>query len=173
MEANAQALQDALGERVPVYLGREWLIKQPELPHAVFVPTDEALSAPTPAPGVRASELLADDALSVDVVCRAATFEDARALALLCWSSLRAQGAAPAATIRYGGEEWGGVPIRVATLSLTLPALLTRDDLTRVRVEEIVARHHLPTPTPSQEVPRDPTDQTYRDEFRDGADPVP
>lgn len=172
MEALAQQLQDALiveGTAIPVYLGPEHLTDQPELPHAIVVPTGEELSTPEQA----TRDTLATSAQTVDILCRAMSFEDARALALLCYSALLPLNARKDARIDYGSEVWDRYTVRTARLTVTLPARLTRADVTRVSVLSVLARHHLPPPAAPQEAPDDQTDPQYTGEFIDsGTDPA-
>lgn len=168
MEALAQQLQDVLtasGHQIAVYLGPEHLDIQTELPHAIVVPTGEELATPEQA----TRDTLATSAQTLDVLCRAVTFEDARGLALMCYAALLPLNARREARIDYGSEVWGDYTIRTARLTITLPARLTREDVTRVRIFDVLARHHLPKPAAAQEATDDPTAPQFTEQFIDSA----
>lgn len=169
MEALAQALQDALGSQIAVHVGPEYLDSEAELPHVIMVPTTEALTPPTQLP----QQLVGDSAQQVDVICRAVTYEDARALALLCWSALMTVRARPTAGIQYGSEIWSNYTVRSATLTVTITAPVLRQDVTLARIEQIAAHHRYLIPT-QQEVSNDQEPEgayRYRGDFHERADP--
>ncbi|MDV6376372.1 hypothetical protein [Deinococcus arenicola] len=170
MEDLAQALQDALGTALAVYLGPEHLDDQPELPHVIVVPTAETLTPPTQNP----QQLVGDSAMTVDVICRAVTYQDARTLALLCWTALMPLRARPTAAVQYGSEPWGDYTVRSAVLTVTVTAPVLRSDVTLARIEEIAAHHRYLIPATQQEVSNDqePEGGTYRGDFHEHADPV-
>lgn len=152
MEAIAQRVQDyftAEGKQISVYLGTEWLEKQPELPHVIVVPGDGDYSPP--ASGQR--DALADVQIGVAFVCKSALFEEAVLLAEACYAAVQPS-ASKRATLRLRSELWGNYVIRVATLNATFPGVLTRADLARVRVLTFTQlAQYIPRPP---EVPDDP-----------------
>ncbi|MFC5846734.1 hypothetical protein [Deinococcus petrolearius] len=152
MEAIAQRVQDYLaaqGQQIAVYLGSEWLEKQPELPHVIVVPGDGEYAAPDGS----ARDALAGVQIGVGFVCKGALFEEATLLAEACYAAVRPS-ANLRATLRLRSELWGNYVIRVATLSATFPGVLTRGDVARVRVTQFTQlAQYLPRPS---EVPDDP-----------------
>ena len=167
MEGLTQTLKGALAPHAGVYLGPENLTEQPELPHVIVVPTSENLEPPT-----QAAQILAGEAVQqVDLICRAATFEDARLLALLCWQ-VPGLGISKAAQIKYGSESWGAYTARSATLTVTLPIRLTREDVTLARIQEIGFHARYLNPT-QQEVSndQDQANGAVRGDFHEHSDP--
>lgn len=152
MEALAQTLQNAMPPDVSVYLGAEYAESQPRLPHVVVVPSGARYGPPDGS----TRDTLAQVALEVAVLCRAALFEEATLLADLCYAAL--PGRSPEASIRYGSEVWGDYTVRAARLTVTLPAALTRADITRVRVATFTQDARFLTLPPS-EVPDDETNR--------------
>ncbi|MFC6592409.1 hypothetical protein ACFP81_10660 [Deinococcus lacus] len=149
MEAEAQRLQNALPD-IAVYLGSEWLVKQPAVPHVVVMPGNADYSPPA-VPGSLAAVRLQETYL-----CRAMTFEEAVQLAEFAYAAL-----APgqSASVRLGTEVWGDYFVRTAALTITYPATLTREDVTRVRVKDFT--QHAQFTNPNKEVP-DGTNQDHR-----------
>ena len=128
METLAQQLQDALGPTVAVYLGAEYMERQPELPHVVVVPAGAEIRPPSGLnPGA-----LADASLEVRLIARAVRFDEAQLLAEACYTVLRAT--SPSASLKLRSEAWGDYTVRVADLSVTLPASIPAGAITRVQV---------------------------------------
>lgn len=153
MEALAQQLQDAFtaeGKPIAVYLGSEWLDRQPELPHVIVVPGNASY---TPSDGTT-QDTLADVQLDTVFICKAMTFEDAALLADYVYATL-AEGRDARMNLRT--EVWGDYNVRVAQLSVTYPARLRRSDVTRLLVDAFTQYAQFTTRT--QEVPDDPTHQ--------------
>ena len=171
MEGLTQTLKAALAPHAGVYLGPENLTEQPELPHVIVIPTSENLEPPT-----QAAQILAGEAVQqVDLICRAATFEDARLLALLCWQvpGLGINKAAQA-QIKYGSESWGAYTARSATLTVTLTIRLMREDVTLARIAEVGFHTRYINPT-QQEVSNDQDQQiggAVRGDFHEHGDPI-
>lgn len=167
MEGLTQALRAALSPHAGVYLGPENLTEQSELPHVIVVPTAETLSGPEQA----ARQVAGQATQTVDLVCRAATFEDARLLALLCWQ-VPGMGISKAAQIRYGSETWSSYTVRSATLTVTVPATLLREDVSLARIEQVGFHTRYVNPNTQQEVSND-QDQSnrVRGDFHEHADP--
>lgn len=161
MEAEAQKLQDALGNSMAVYLGSEWLVKQPAVPHVVVLPGSADYGPPS-TPGSLAAVRLQETYL-----CRAMTFEEASQLAEFCYGVL-----APGQTAssRLSTEVWGDYNVRTAALTITYPATLTRDDIERVRVHTFTQHIEFKTQEvqdgPNEDGGGSPTGTTY---FRDGS----
>lgn len=156
MEALAQQLQDALGPTIAVYLGSEWLDRQPQLPFVIVVPGDASYEPPDGTrPGALASVML-DTAF----VCKAALFEEAVLLAEACYGVI---GTGKSARLRLGTEVWEGYYVRKATLTVTSPATLTRDDVTRVRALTFtqLAQFHPSTPEVPDDQTNRPTGETH------------
>lgn len=150
METLAQQLQDALhAYGVAVYLGSEWLDKQPSLPLVVVVPGSVTYGPPDGS----VDGVLAQGTAETALICKATTFEEAVQLADLCYAAV-----APGrpATSRMRSEVWGDYTVRVADLSVTFPAVLGRSDITRVRVDHFTQRaQFIATPEVAH-------DETYR-----------
>lgn len=149
MEAQAQQLQDALGPDIAVYLGSEWLSRQQGLPQVVVIPGDAEFTAPDGS----VAGALASVQLGVTCVCKAATFEEAALLAQACYAAL---GLNTRATMRLRTELWGDYNVRIAALTITFPATLTRGDVTRVRVHTFTQLAEFGHPPPT-EAPDDET----------------
>lgn len=166
MEEFATRLRELLTGKAGVYLGPEELVKQPKLPHVIVVPTEEQITQPV-------SKLNAADALLlVDLNCRAETFEDARKLALLCWGF--DLGFKKEASIRYGTDTWSNRAVRVAQLSVAIPAPIPREDIVLARVE-FVGQHVRYDPLTFKEVSNDPNESnpgSVRGDFHEHADPT-
>jgi len=157
MESLAQQVQNALAPyKIRVYLGEEWLSRTPELPHLIVLPGGGTY---TPPDG-RTRDALAGVQQRTNLLARAVTFEQATLLAEVAYAA-----AAPGrgAELDLGTELWGDNVIRTATLTITLPAVLTRSDVTRVRIEQVLAHHRYLTPP--QEAPDEQTDQSYTATF--------
>lgn len=159
MEAEAQKLQDALGGSLAVYLGSEWLTKQPTLPHVLVLPGGAEYGPPT-LPGTLAAVRLRETYL-----CRALTFEQAVQLAEFAYATL-----APgqSASVQLSSEVWGDYTVRTAALSLTYPATLAREDVERIQIQAFTQLADI-TPHSTKEVPDDEIETTVRGEtqFRD------
>lgn len=155
MEALAQQVQDAL-PGIAVYLGSEYLVQELELPHVIVLPGDATYIPPDG----RTKDALASVQADTAFRCRALTFEDSVLLAEACYA---ATAATKPARIRLDSEPLGDRVVRVATLTITLPAVLTRSDVTRVRIEQVLAHHRYLTPP--QEAPDEQTDQSYTATF--------
>ncbi|GGI87237.1 hypothetical protein [Deinococcus wulumuqiensis] len=150
METLAQQLQDALGTGVAVYLGSEYLDRQPQLPLVIVLPGSVRYDAPDGS----VADALAMGTAETTLVCKAVTFEEAALLADLCYAAI---GPGKPATSRLRSETWGDYTVRVADLTITFPAVLTRSDITRVRVAHFTQlAQFMDTP----EVV--PDDETYR-----------
>lgn len=128
METLAQQLQDALGKDIAVYLGSEWLERQPRLPLVIVVPGNVRYDAPDGS----VADALAMGTAETTLICKAVTFEEAALLADLCYAAI---GTGRPAQTRLRTEPWGDYNIRVADMGIQFPATLTRQDITRVRVE--------------------------------------
>lgn len=147
METLAQQLQDALGTGVAVYLGSEYLDRQPQLPLVIVLPGSVRYDAPDGS----VADALAMGTAETTLVCKAVTFEEAALLADLCYAAIAT---GRNAQTRLRTEPWGDYNIRVADLTITFPAVLTRQDITRVRVEQFTQlAQFIGTP----EVPHDET----------------
>lgn len=130
MEGTQEALQEVL-DPLPIYLGPEALVDQPELPHVVMIPISDVLS-PATKTGITT---LASATGTTEYICRATTFQDARDLALLVLTALLPLGGkADTASIRYGSEPWGNYVARVARMTVLTPLIAEKTDITRVRV---------------------------------------
>lgn len=163
MEAIAQKVQDALGKGIAVYLGSEWLVKEPKLPHVIVVPGDATYGPPE---GVR--DALAGVTANAGFVCKALLFEEATLLAEACYAAVAPAGRT--ASMRLSSELWGDRVIRVATITIPFTGALLRTGVTRAHVEQILARYHLPRPTTDpQEVPDDQEIPNYTGSFVDSA----
>ncbi|GGL15870.1 hypothetical protein GCM10010844_38460 [Deinococcus radiotolerans] len=147
MESLAQQLQNAL-PNVPVYLGSEWLEQQPQLPFMILLPTGGQYTAPSG----QARLAIADVQLDTTVICKAALFEEALLLAEVAYAAL-AQG--KDASVKLRSEVWGDYTVRVADLTFSTPAVLTRDDVALVHVKTFTQRVHVTPPTSTPEVPDD------------------
>lgn len=149
MEALAQQLQDALGANVAVYLGSEWLDNQPQLPHVIVLPGGGTYRPPDGSSRLA----LADIDLRTTIRCKAVLFEEAVLLAEACYAAL-VDTASGTADLRLASELWGDYTVRLADLTVTQPAVLTRSDVALVRVRTFTQHVHL-TPTSTPEVPND------------------
>jgi len=168
MEALAQTLQDALGTALAVYLGPEYLDKEPQMPQIIVIPTDEQIMPPTQG----GQAVAAETSQMVDIICRAITYTDARDLALLCWTLLVPLRAKTTASIKYGTEVWNNYNVRSATLTVTVTAPVLKASITLARIEEVAAHHRYTIPAPTQEVSDDQTGtEGYRGDFHEHADP--
>ena len=163
METLAEQLRSAL-KHYGVHLGSEHLVQQPKLPHVVMIPVREALTAPT-----QAAHVLAGDAQqTINLVCRADTYEQARQLALLCWQLPDFQ---RTAELHYGTETWGTKTIRVARLVGTVPLRIARKDLTLARIAEVGVHVRQQPPTLPPEVNDDQAEGTVQLDFHEHGDP--
>ena len=162
MEAEAQKLQDALGPNIPVYLGSEWLSRQPELPHVVVIPGNVEYRPPAAA----GQFTLADATVGTTVLCKATLFEEALALADACYAALTP---GRAASVRLGSEVWGDYTVRTAALSISQDASVTRDYVERIRVQTFTQVADITPISTTEEVPNDETETSIRGEtqFRD------
>ncbi len=84
METLAQQLQDALGTGVAVYLGSEYLDRQPQLPLVIVLPGSVRYDAPDGS----VADALAMGTAETTLVCKAVTFEEAALLADLCYAAI-------------------------------------------------------------------------------------
>ncbi|THF70500.1 hypothetical protein E7T06_07285 [Deinococcus sp. Arct2-2] len=150
MEDFTQALQNALGG-IPVYLGAEYTEEQPEIPHVVVVPSGGTYGPPV----AGTKDALATGTQDIRVLCKCWKFQEAQDLADLVYAA--APGRAPLAKFSLRSEVWGKYTARVADLLLTLPTTLTRQDITRVRVETFTQLVDLLPLIPTPEVSNDPT----------------
>lgn len=157
MEALAQQLQDALGPSIAVYLGSEWAVKQPALPHVIVMPAGGTYEPPSGA--VRYA--LADAQIRTTIRAKAALFEEAVLLAEAAYAAV-AQGTR--AEIRLASEVWGDYTVRMADLTITQPATLTRDDIALVKVKTFTQHAHF-APTRTPEVPSDESNPEGRTVF--------
>lgn len=164
MEDFATKLREALAGKAGVFLGPEELVKQPKLPHVIVIPTEEALTEAQGQLNAGASTL------QVDLNCRAETFQDARALALVCWAL--GLGTQKTAQIRYGTDTWSNRSVRVARLTLTIPSPIPREDVTLARVE-FIGQHVRYQPLTFKEVSDDQQENagTVRGDFHEHDDP--
>lgn len=151
MEALAQRLQDALGQKISVYLGSEHLSRQPRLPHVVVVPGSADYGPPTG----QVRDALATVQVQHVCICKALTFEEALILSDACYTALALGQRAP---MRLRSELWGERVIRCADLTVTHPATLTRSDVARVQVHTFTQHVEFTNPN-IQEVP-DGTNET-------------
>ncbi|MCD0156015.1 hypothetical protein [Deinococcus sp. 6GRE01] len=150
METLSQQLQDAFtaaGQTIPVYLGSEWLSREVELPHVIVTPGGGTYAPPSGA----TRDALASVELEPHVICKAVLFEEALLLADFAYAALTPS---RSARVSLRSEAWGDYTVRVADLTLSVPATLTRTDITRVRVTRFT---QLASLIGSQEVPNDPT----------------
>lgn len=150
MEEFQEALQAALGT-VPVYLGAENVERQPQVPHVIVVPRGTIYG---PSDG-SVRDAIATGTTDISVVCRAARFDEAEALADLVYAA--APGRAPNAKLSFRSEIWGEYVVRVADLILTIPTSLTSADISRVKVLTFTQHLDMLPLTPTIEVPNDQT----------------
>ncbi|WP_027480530.1 hypothetical protein [Deinococcus pimensis] len=155
MEAVAEKLTAALAPLV-VRVGPEHLNAQFELPHVIVIPRDdefEAVSSAVTPPGSRPTPgALASVGTLVDFICRVdATYESARALALLVLEALIPSGAdVPRSSIRYGNEVWSDFTLRSAVLTVRFPQVVRATGITRARIDEIIQHAHILPLTPEE-----------------------
>lgn len=131
MEEFAKQLKAAL-EHYGVYIGPEALVRQPQLPHVIVIPVEETLTPPVRTAG--RVQLAGEAQQTVDIICRADTYEQARALALLCWQM---PGIDRNARMTYGSETWESKVVRSVRLRAALPISIARSDITLARIEFI------------------------------------
>lgn len=130
MEELTQAIQNAVGPNIPVYLGVEWAERQMNLPHVIVVPAGATYGPPTD----NRLDVIAAGTADIRVLCKAVRFDEASDLADLVYAA--APGKSPLARLTYRSEVWGDYTVRVADLTLTLPTVLRSTDIKRVRVEQ-------------------------------------
>ena len=168
MEEFARQLKAALNH-YGVYIGPESLTRQPQLPHVIVIPVEETLTPPMRSgAGV---QLAAEAQQTVDIICRADTYEQARALALLCWQM---PGIDRNARMTYGSETWETKVVRSARLSAVLPALLKRGGVALAPIEFIGqhTRYEVLTFQEVQDEPQKaPGTGAVRSDFHEHADP--
>jgi len=134
MEEVQEALAAAL-DPLPIFLGPETLVDQPELPHVVMIPISDTLSVPQKVD----VDTLAAATGSTEYICRAATYQAARDTALMVLEALLPLGGqVTTATIRYGTETWSNYAVRVARLTVLTPMIASKEGITRVRVETFI-----------------------------------
>lgn len=150
METLTTQLRAALAPyEIAVLLGSEWLVEQTRLPLVVVVPGAVTYGPPDGSE----RDALAVGTAETALICKAASFEEAVQLADLCYAAV---GPGRPATSRLRSEPWGDDTVRVADLTITFPAVLTRQDITRVRVKCFTQLAQFIG------IPEVPHDQTYR-----------
>ena len=168
MEEFAKQLKAALNH-YGVYIGPESLTRQPQLPHVIVIPVEETLTPPMRSgAGV---QLAAEAQQTVDIICRADTYEQARALALLCWQM---PGIDRNARMTYGSETWESKVVRSVRLRAVLPLAIARSDITLARIEFIgqhVRYEVLTAPEVQDDPQKNPGTGTVRSDFHEHADP--
>lgn len=142
------------------------LVDNVQLPHVIVIPTTESLAPPAQ----NARDVAGDAAQTVDLICRAETYQNARLLALHAWQA-PGLGISRTAQIRYGSETWGNRTVRSATLTVTVPARLLKTDLTLARIAEVGVHVRQQPPTLPPEVNDDQAEGTVQLDFHEHGDP--